>query len=741
MNSFLKTVNSMTTNNKRSRLVRESLQKLLNNSVMEMQSAPSIEEENHCRTIGNCDESMSLCSVLEAIFLHGLKDSLLNRVTEALSGPDFDAVPQPSFWGPLLVFSHRQIIDHIQNLSQVTTEVGYCRAWIRLALNEGLLASYLCSIRRDNSALKPYYEKSAFIRDSDFVEVAQRLIESLDRVTFQLACNTSLLNFWSTTPLLLAGIWSPPMKSCPVFSAVDIAKTITTAAAMVTDRENDQLETASSIGSLSSSFNSSSTHQSYGLNNISEDEALKIILANSNRKSNNVVVVEQKLMNNTRDTPPPTVKEETDEELDEQRQREDDDHRGYQETKSPNNSGPKDIHTDTRIPEDAFVNSKLCEGNMVKVSSSTSNECCWKVEVDDDDDEVTREVAVGGGNSLIGKVGWSTSFEDYCESSLNASIMITARDSGTDTTPRTPADGPTYDAIIQSYHNAGNTSSIPNLQEFLKKYPIKKKQETNDETKTQTDNKVEINFDEQLGKLPREKGLDVQNYSCFDCGRAIGMTFSKAYVCSFSSNYYCSTCMSQSEYLIPSRIVHNWELRLCPISNKAAAYLENCPKLLDLKALNPKIYTVVDTMAQLQSLRTQLNLLRAYLFTCREPIIESLQKKVAPKDYLYEHIHRYSVSDLLFDIPNGVLVQQLEKVVQFARNHVVSCWLCSQKGFICEICNNPKVIYPFDVETTYRCGACNAVFHSDCLNASKPCPKCERRRKRMDLPLLDIGCT
>lgn len=66
---------------------------------------------------------MTLCASIEAIFLHGLKDSLLNRVTEALSGPDFDAIPQPSFWGPLLVFSHRGIIDQIQGFSQLNTEV------------------------------------------------------------------------------------------------------------------------------------------------------------------------------------------------------------------------------------------------------------------------------------------------------------------------------------------------------------------------------------------------------------------------------------------------------------------------------------------------------------------------------------------------------------------------------------------------------------------------------------------
>lgn len=209
------------------------------------------------------------------------------------------------------------------------------------------------------------------------------------------------------------------------------------------------------------------------------------------------------------------------------------------------------------------------------------------------------------------------------------------------------------------------------------------------------------NLEEQIGRLPREKGLDVQNYSCLDCGEPIGMTFAKANVCGFSGNYYCTDCMANEEFLIPSRIIHNWDLKHYPVCQRVAMYLTDCTTLLDLKILNPRIYMAVDSMAQLQSLRIRLNLLRAYLFTCREPIIESLQKKVTPREYLYEHVHQYSVSDLL-DVPSGALAQQLQKVVEFARQHVLDCWLCSQKGFICEVCSNPKVIYPFDMESTYR---------------------------------------
>ncbi|XP_024879853.1 pleckstrin homology domain-containing family M member 1 [Temnothorax curvispinosus] len=692
MNSLLK---MSIIGNKRNLLVRDSLQKQLNTSVMEMQSAPGVADDD---VVGMCDETMTLCSVLEAIFLHGLKDSLLNRVTEALSGPDLDAMPQPSFWGPLLVFSHRQIIDQIQALSQVTTEVGYCRAWIRLALNEGLLASYFCAIRRDTSALKPYYTRSAYIRDVDLVEVAQRLIENLEYVRFELACNSSLLNFWSTTPLLIAGIWSPPMKSCPVFSAVDIAKTINSES---TDNF-DEVETASSIGS-SIGIGSFTSSQSMfnNVTSITEDEALKIILAkeksNSGVQGNNPA---RQLSSTFVDAVIKNPEEEEEE-------------REVREVQQMSNGNAENKNTDNTAAdtEDPLLQDALKENQVANDATAATV-----------------------GNSLIGKLGWSTSFED-CQSSLTSPVI--SHGSGVDV-PRTPGDGPTYDALIQSYQTAGN-STVSDLKEFLKKYP---KKETVEEgsNKAQPEPKAVVNFDEQLGNIPREKGLDVQNYSCLDCGYAIGMTFSKAHVCAYSGAYYCSKCMAEGQYLIPSRIIHNWDLKQYSVSRKAAAYLEGKPALMDLKILNPRIYMAVDTMAHVHALRIQLNLLRAYLFTCREPIIESLQKKVAPRDYLYEHVHQYSVSDLL-DIPNGILAQQLQKVVEFARNHVITCWLCSQKGFICEVCNDTKVIYPFDMESTFRCGACNAVFHADCSNASKPCPKCERRRKRMDMPLLDMDCT
>lgn len=93
---------------------------------------------------------------------------------------------------------------------------------------------------------------------------------------------------------------------------------------------------------------------------------------------------------------------------------------------------------------------------------------------------------------------------------------------------------------------------------------------------------------------------------------------------------------------------------------------------------------------------------RKWPFTDRENI-HSTQSWVRSKSRggVTFFLRRYSVSDLL-DVPNGSLVQQLQKVVEFAKDHVLNCSLCSQKGFICEVCDDPRVIYPFFMESTYQ---------------------------------------
>lgn len=106
-------------------------------------------------------------------------------------------------------------------------------------------------------------------------------------------------------------------------------------------------------------------------------------------------------------------------------------------------------------------------------------------------------------------------------------------------------------------------------------------------------------------------------------------------------------------------------------------------------------------MAELQSLRIRLNFIRAYLSTCSGQNFEILRKEFYGREYLYEHIHQYSIGDLSL-IQRGTLNQQLQKAYKIGEAHVLKCQLCSVKGFICEICNGHRVLYPFHINTTFR---------------------------------------
>ncbi|XP_069693880.1 pleckstrin homology domain-containing family M member 1 isoform X2 [Periplaneta americana] len=680
MNSLLRSVTSL---GGREDLVKESLISQLSTSVKEVQLEMA-------QTQGNGDITASLCTVLEAVFIHGLKDTFMNRVSQAI-GADPDQRPEPSYWGPLLIFSHREIIDQINALNLITTDVGRCRAWLRLALNDGLLSSYLESMRRDGSALKPYYRRSAFLRDTDMLDVAQRLVEGLESCPLSIACNSSLLNVWTNPPLLLAGLWTPPLRSCPVVSGVDVASTL------------DSVETAATDDSVSSAVSlSSHSYEGSGLGTmlaLNEDEALKIILGTP--------VDDAPLVNSA-----------------------------MLLDKSDSNE------------ENANIATNEC---VVENTSSQGTDIPSRNDKNDDsfgDDDGPSSV----GNSLVGRAGWSSSFEevpdtageeatrprevDVAPSASRKSITSITRNKSA--LLRSPSEVQSYHSLLESYNLlSGSYVKTPDLRDFMQRFEGSESA-TDTTLGTEAEDPEFGSLVQQLGKLATEPGLDNQNYTCKGCGHPVGMNFGKARVCSFSGGYFCSECHVGEEWVIPARAIHNWDFRRYPVARRSAAFLEEIQHhpLLDLKGLNPRLYLAVEDMTQLQTLRIQLNLLRAYLFTCREPVIEELQKRVWPREYLYEHVHLYSVADLL-QIPSGQLAQLLHKVVAFAKGHVLSCWLCSQKGFICEVCNNPKVIYPFDMESTYRCGVCSAVFHVGCLDATKPCPKCERRQKREDLPLLE----
>ncbi|XP_029462231.1 pleckstrin homology domain-containing family M member 3 [Rhinatrema bivittatum] len=231
-----------------------------------------------------------------------------------------------------------------------------------------------------------------------------------------------------------------------------------------------------------------------------------------------------------------------------------------------------------------------------------------------------------------------------------------------------------------------------------------------------------------LTTLALEKGLTAQSFKCAGCQRPIGLSHGRAKVCSYSGRYYCSICHVDDSFLIPARLVHNWDTSKHKVSKQAKEFLEYVfeEPLIDIQQENPLLYRHVESLATVMHLRQQLKSLRAYLFSCRAVVAEDLRRRVFPREYLFQQLHLYSLADLQ-QVIEGKLAPFLGKVIKFATTHVYNCSLCSQKGFICELCNNGEILYPFEAVSTSRCECCGAVFHVECKVKTVPCPRCVRK--------------
>ncbi|XP_060111823.1 pleckstrin homology domain-containing family M member 1 [Heteronotia binoei] len=233
-----------------------------------------------------------------------------------------------------------------------------------------------------------------------------------------------------------------------------------------------------------------------------------------------------------------------------------------------------------------------------------------------------------------------------------------------------------------------------------------------------------------LVAIPTEKGLDCQSFICAGCSRQIGFSFPKPKLCSFTGLYYCDSCHRDDELVIPSRLIHNWDLSRYPVCRQALKFLTqicNQP-LIDLKLVNETLYDHVDLMRHICRSREQLKLLGDYLVLCRSGALKEITKRLDHRHYLLETLHKYSVADLS-QIADGVFETFLQSLIQFASHHVYNCDLCTQRGFICQICNSNDIIFPFEFDTTTRCSECKTVFHSSCHANATFCPRCIRRQK------------
>uniref|UniRef100_A0ABK0LFY5 Differentially expressed in FDCP 8 homolog n=1 Tax=Rattus norvegicus TaxID=10116 RepID=A0ABK0LFY5_RAT len=203
--------------------------------------------------------------------------------------------------------------------------------------------------------------------------------------------------------------------------------------------------------------------------------------------------------------------------------------------------------------------------------------------------------------------------------------------------------------------------------------------------------KVSHQAEYELNICP-ETGLDSQDYRCAECRAPISLRGvpSEARQCDYTGQYYCSHCHWNDLAVIPARVVHNWDFE-------------------------PR-----------KKLRQDILLMKPYFITCKEAMEARLLLQLQDRQHFVENDEMYSIQDLL-EVHMGRLSCSLTEIhTIFAKHIKLDCERCQAKGFVCELCKEGDVLFPFDSHTSV-CNDCSAVFHRDCYyDNSTTCPKCAR---------------
>lgn len=56
---------------------------------------------------------------------------------------------------------------NIQAISEIKSEIGYARAWIRLSLEKKVLSRHLKMLLADDELLRGFYKRTAFLRSEE----------------------------------------------------------------------------------------------------------------------------------------------------------------------------------------------------------------------------------------------------------------------------------------------------------------------------------------------------------------------------------------------------------------------------------------------------------------------------------------------------------------------------------------------------------------------------------------------
>ncbi|XP_023377321.1 pleckstrin homology domain-containing family M member 1 [Pteropus vampyrus] len=803
-------------------------------------------------------DANTMCSALEAVFIHGLHAKHIRaeaggkRKKSAHQKP----LPQPVFWPLLKAVTHKHIISELEHLIFVSTDVGRCRAWLRLALNDGLMECYLKLLLQEQARLCEYYQPTALLRDPEEGEFLLSFLQGLTSLSFELSYKSAILNEWTLTPLALSGL-------CPL-SELDPLTTSGT-----------ELQRKESLDSISHSSGSEDIEVQHSGHKIRRNRQLTASTLSLDTASSSQLSCslnsDSCLLQENGSKSPDHSEEPMSYDSDLGIANADDSDPSLQEVLSEFSKAQVDTVPTNRLSRETEIPTPQASLSFHGLCLNTSTHLHFVVPADplpaqasfgtqdggqeqeplsqvagtlglqhlgsaqavpsgntsdqhpsspvrettravgqqkpSVDDKAVLSLVVSSPTSLKSK-SWISEDDFYRPPQEQPSESPPAHRSVAPSTA-TPESRP---GLLRHFSQRPRKSSsmgaldkacVPSPESRKSKAPaalehknfrvVHRRQMVqpaisitldppgelravcllhNAKARVVTASGLGAALSGLINRLDSEwweygwqlflslyspflslYPLEIASPFCLisllfrswlwprrcslppsfssGCSRQIGFSFVRPKLCAFSGLYYCDICHQDDASVIPARIIHNWDLTKRPICRQALKFLTQIQTqpLINLQLVNASLYQHEERMHLIGRSREQLKLLGDYLGLCRSGALKELSKRLNYRNYLLESPHKYSVADLQ-QIAEGVYEGFLKALIEFASHHVYHCDLCTQRGFICQICHHHDIIFPFEFDTTVRCGECKTVFHQSCQAVvKKGCPRCARRRK------------
>jgi len=728
-------------------------------AVSEAVSELQYHYRNNYDSVPSNDITARLTTSLEAAFVHGLKETFFGRLSSRLSG-GLEAgmvspkMPEPSFWTFALVFSHKQVISQVDSLSQVSSEVGKARAWLRLAFNDGLLVSYLTAMVADQVSLAVHYEKFAFLRDPEKRDLCLSYLTGISVYTFNLSVNVSTLNRWQPRPLVLAGCWHHTTQQ------VDIGGDV------AADLVEEQPPAPDFVRTLAEPIRNMEPGAYIRRGLMNEEEALRLILQSTpvafspdfktteGEKEMDKVAGNEKCIaeNIPLDSDTFSVGQ-------------------FTQCRSPTPPSPSQSSS-LLYPSSSHLPPTYSPSPepMLHRSRTVSPTLEWE-----DPAVVTTDLPLSP-TSLAEEL----TLAEQNDSSYNTYNVEQHTSPTSSLAPPTPSPTPTPASPLvpsspspahsllslascqcssagpQPHCKACSLSPQPRPQLVLSPEGVTSIGTDLITAQTTRVKRLQglgfsqppsirvpslsltqsISLTSCLDQVTQEVGLDMQGWQCAECSKSIGAIFGPGRVCSYTRKYYCEDCHENTQTaVIPARLLYNWDGAQYKVAKSSMVFLQAvaCKPIIDIRSFSPNLPTFAPCIDTSYRLRKQLTYLSAYLTACsragQEGVAVALAEAVWPREYLYSGTDLYSLRDME-QLYSGELITTLTMAVNLCMKHVSSCLVCSGRGFICELCKDRRPVYPFNLDTTSQCLECLTVFHSSCAAELSTCPKCERLEAR-----------